>query len=368
MNLEAVLHRFAPLEEMIVSLGLVFAAAAVGWLIYLAAFKGLHRFAGRTDTALDNSLVRRWRGPGRVLVPLLLIILVAPSLKFPPEVLGVLRNLISVAFIGGLAWLLVNTTFAVRDLFLNRYDVSVRDNLKARVVHTQVNVLVKILLVVIFVIALASMLMTFEKIRQVGVSLLASAGLVGIIAGFAAQRSLATLIAGIQIAITQPIRIDDVVIVEGEWGRIEEITLTYVVVRIWDLRRLVVPITWFLEKPFQNWTRISADILGTVFLYTDYTVPVEALRQELDRVLKGSQNWDGKVSGLVVTNATERSMELRALMSAADSGRAWDLRCEVREKLIDFIRRNYPESLPRVRAELKSDVPLERGLLGADPT
>jgi small-conductance mechanosensitive channel len=194
--------------------------------------------------------------------------------------------------------------------------------------------------------------MTFDKVRQLGTTLLASAGIVGIIVGLAAQKSISTLFAGIQLAITQPIRIDDVVIVENEWGRIEEISLTYVVVRIWDLRRLIVPITYFLEKPFQNWTRISADLLGTVFLYVDYTVPVEAVRSELKSILENSKLWDGRVCVLQVTNASERTVELRALMSAADSSSAWELRCEVREKLIAFIRQNYPDALPKVRAEL----------------
>ncbi|RME30218.1 MAG: mechanosensitive ion channel family protein, partial [Candidatus Zixiibacteriota bacterium] len=156
----------------------------------------------------------------------------------------------------------------------------------------------------------------------------------------------------IQIAITQPIRLDDVVIVENEWGWIEEITLTYVVVRIWDLRRLVLPINYFIEKPFQNWTRTSADILGTIYLYTDYTVPVDAIREELKRIVEGSDKWDGKVASVVVTDTSPQAMEVRALISAADSSKAWDLRCEVRERLIAFIHRNYPDAFPRVRAEL----------------
>jgi small-conductance mechanosensitive channel len=196
------------------------------------------------------------------------------------------------------------------------------------------------------------MLMTFEKVRQLGTTILASAGVVGIVVGMAAQRTIATFIAGLQIAITQPIRVDDVVIVENEWGRIEEITLTYVVVRIWDLRRLIVPITYFIEKPFQNWTRISADILGTVFIYTDYTVPVDAIREQLQKILNESEHWDKKVCVLQVTSATDRTMELRALMSAADASMAWTLRCEVREKLIEFIKAEYPQALPKVRAEL----------------
>lgn len=197
------------------------------------------------------------------------------------------------------------------------------------------------------------MLMTFDKVRQLGTSILASAGIIGIIVGLAAQRTIATLLAGLQIAITQPIRVDDVVIVENEWGRIEEITFTYVVVRIWDLRRLILPITYFIEKPFQNWTRVTADILGTVFIYVDYTVPVQAIREELHRILKSTDLWDGKAWGLQVTNATERTVELRALMTAPDASAAWDLRCEVREKILEFVQKKYPDGLPKVRAEIR---------------
>ena len=227
------------------------------------------------------------------------------------------------------------------------------DNLAARRIHTQIQILRKVLVVVIGVLALAISLMTFEKVRQLGTTILASAGIIGIIVGIAAQKSIATLLAGLQLAVTQPIRIDDVVIVENEWGRIEDITLTYVVVRIWDLRRLVVPMTYFLERPFQNWTRISADLLGTVFLYVDYTVPVEAVREELKRITKNSPLWDKHVCTLQVTNTTERTLELRALVSAADASQAWNLRCEVREKLIEFLQANYPEALPKMRAELR---------------
>jgi small-conductance mechanosensitive channel len=197
------------------------------------------------------------------------------------------------------------------------------------------------------------MLMTFEQVRQVGVSILASAGIISIVVGFAAQRSLGNLIAGIQIAITQPIRLDDVVLVEGEWGRIEEITLTYVVVRIWDQRRLVLPINYFIEKPFQNWTRTTSELLGTVYLYADYTIPVERVRQELHRILQASDLWDKRVWGLLVTNTTEKTVELRALMSTEDSSSAWNLRCQVRESLLKFIQKNFAESLPRTRVEME---------------
>jgi small-conductance mechanosensitive channel len=277
-------------------------------------------------------------------------------MKMSPTVLDLARHLLSLCFIASVAWLMVRFTSVIDDFILIRYKIEERDNLQARKIRTQLQIFKKIVIVVVTILALATMLMTFEKVRQLGATILASAGIIGIIIGLAAQRTIATLLAGLQIAITQPIRVDDVVIVENEWGRIEEITFTYVVVRIWDLRRLVLPITHFIEKPFQNWTRVTADILGTVFVYVDYTVPVQAIREELHRILKNSDRWDGKAWVLQVTNATERTVELRALMSAQDAPTAWNLRCEVREKLMEFIRRNYPEGLPKVRAEIRESV------------
>jgi len=256
---------------------------------------------------------------------------------------------------------LTKTVYVLEDYIVSRFEVAVKDNLKARKIHTQLRVVKRIAIVLITIVALATMLMTFPKVRQLGTTILASAGIIGIVVGMAAQRTIGTFIAGLQIAITQPIRVDDVVIVENEWGRIEEITLTYVVVKIWDLRRLIVPITYFIEKPFQNWTRVTADILGTVFIYVDYTVPIDSIRKELQRILKKSELWDGKVCVLQVTNTSERTVELRALMSAADASTAWSLRCEVREKLIDFMKKKYPQALPKLRAELYQRTPSETG-------
>jgi small-conductance mechanosensitive channel len=193
------------------------------------------------------------------------------------------------------------------------------------------------------------MLMTFPAVRHIGTSLLASAGLAGLIVGMAARSTLTNVIAGIQVAISQPIRIDDAVVVEGEWGWIEEIDASYVVVRIWDLRRLIVPLSYFIEKPFQNWTRTRADLLGTVMIYTDFTAPVEEIRQELLRILKSTPLWDGKTWGLQVTDATYQSMQLRALMSARNGPTAFDLRCYVRENLIKFLQEKFPASLPQGR-------------------
>lgn len=255
----------------------------------------------------------------------------------------------SVLLIVSLAWTLIVVLRIIKWIFLEKYDTSQADNLRSRKFHTQFNILERILIFLIVIIAIGLILMLFEDVRQIGVSVFASAGVLGIIIGLAAQRAIAAVLAGLQIAITQPIRLDDVVIIEGEWGRIEEIALTYVVVRIWDQRRLIVPSTFFFEKPFQNWTRTTSEILGTVFIYTDYHVSFEALREELTRLLKSTPLWDGKVNVLQVTDAKERSIEIRALMSAKDSGTAWDLRVFVREKLIEFLQKNFPESLPKTR-------------------
>lgn len=339
-------------ETLVWPLGMLVAAVLAALVLHYLLFRMLDRLARGTQTIVDDSLVKHLRRPSRFIIPILAVTFLLPFLTVPPRFLIFLQQTFSLLLIISVAWLFIKLVYVLEDLVLNQYSMDIKDNLEARRVHTQIQILKKVVIVVVGVLALAAALMTFEKVRQLGTTLLASAGIVGIIVGLAAQKSISTLFAGIQMAITQPIRIDDVVIVENEWGRIEEITLTYVVVRIWDLRRLIVPITYFLEKPFQNWTRISAELLGTVFLYVDYAVPVDEVRAELKRILESSPLWDKQVCSLLVTNATERTLELRALMSAADSSSAWDLRCEVREKLIGFIRRNYPDGLPKVRAEL----------------
>ncbi|HKK62144.1 MAG TPA: mechanosensitive ion channel domain-containing protein [Bacteroidales bacterium] len=254
-----------------------------------------------------------------------------------------------------ITWLGIAMVRSIKHFVLTGYDIGNEDNLKARKMHTQMRVFERIMIVLIIFISLAVALLSFEKIREIGVSLLASAGIAGIILGFAAQKSLSLLLAGFQIAITQPIRLEDAVIVEGEWGWVEEITLTYVVIRIWDKRRLVVPINYFIEKPFQNWTRHSAEIMGTVYIYVDYGFPVEKMREEMKRILPQIPEWDGNVNVLQVTNCTEKTMELRALVSAFNSPRAWDLRVRLREELIVFMQREYPQYLPKARVTLKEN-------------
>jgi len=334
--------------------GLIIAFTVV--LVSLLGYFILSRLLTRLGRISPGHLIglawQKFRRP--VLVLLLLIDFIILQGLFTPgkETIPFISNFITVALIFCITWLLIRSINLAREVILQQYDITEKDNLQARKVYTQFRVLERIIIFVIILIAIAIALMTFESIRRIGVSLFATAGVAGIIIGFAAQRLLGSILAGFQIALTQPIRIDDVVIVENEWGWIEEITLTYVVVRIWDKRRLIVPTTYFIEKPFQNWTRVSADILGTVFIYTDYQVPVDKLRQEFTRILEASELWDRKTNVMQVTNTTDRALEIRALMSAADSPTAWDLRVHVREKLITFLQENYPDSLPRTRIEM----------------
>lgn len=334
-------------------------SAVLGAIIHFVLFKTAEAFVKRHRTVMGESIVKHGRGPSRLIIPLFVVRLPLPLMTLSPQVLVFIRHTLGLLLIASIGWLMIKVVYIFEEIILSQFRVDTADNLQARRIHTQIQILKKVVIVVVGLLTLAAILMTFEKVRYLGTSILASAGIAGLIIGFAAQRSIATLLAGIQIAITQPIRIDDVVIVENEWGRIEEITLTYVVVRIWDLRRLILPITYFLEKPFQNWTRVSADILGTVFLYVDYTVPVESVRAEFRRILEESEKWDGLVSVLQATNTTERTVELRALLSARDSSSAWELRCHVREKLIEFLQKNYPHALPRLRAEISDQTDRE---------
>jgi len=291
--------------------------------------------------------------PIRVLLPLLGLQAVLVAANDDLMLISLARRLTALVMIGCFTWLAMRLLRGVEQAVRLKNPVDVSDNLRARQIQTQSRVLLRTLSFFILVIGAAGMLMTFPAARQFGASLLASAGLAGLAAGFAARPVLANLIAGMQIAITQPIRLDDVVIVENEWGRIEEITGTYVVVRIWDDRRLVVPLQYFIEKPFQNWTRRNSSIIGSVFLWVDYSLPLEPVREELRRLCgEVPQLWDGRVIVLQVTDTSEKSIQLRVLVSSPDSSRNWDLRCHLREALINFIQRQFPHCLPQLRADL----------------
>ena len=263
--------------------------------------------------------------PFRLLVCLIALGLFLHYLPLSVQTLEFFRHTLLILAITGISWFMMRLFMVFEQFILKHYSSSVSENQSARKIATHVSLARKILNVLLVLVALSGVLMTFDTVRQVGLSILASAGLAGVMLGFAAQKSLATLIAGIQIAITQPISIDDVVVVENEWGRIEEITLTYVVVVLWDQRRLIVPITWFIDKPFQNWSRTSSELLGSVHLYVDYTIPAEMLRHELERIVSSTPLWDRRVAKMQVTNTTGKFVEMRALVSAANSSVVWEL-------------------------------------------
>lgn len=252
------------------------------------------------------------------------------------------------------SWILIESVHILKNKLLNRYDISIENNLRFRKLYTQINLLEKVIVFIIVIITIGLVLISIDSIKEIGMGIFASAGVVGIIVGLSAQKMVGAVLAGIQIALAQPFRIDDAVVVEGEWGWIEEINLTYVVIRIWDKRRLVLPSSYFLEKPFQNWTRTTSDILGTVFIYTDYSINVDILREELTRLLDTTELWDGKVNVIQVTDSKQNYMELRILVSASSSPKAWDLRVYIREKMIEFIQKNYPESLPKTRINIEN--------------
>jgi small-conductance mechanosensitive channel len=337
---------------------------AMLWLVFRAiraVEKRMRFWAEQTSSLVGKVIIPIVGHTLRLAVPLLGIILLLPLLRLPENWTWVTQKLLGILLIAAFSVLIIRGVNAVQTAFLSRQRVDVPDNLSARKIYTQISVIRKIIVSAIVILATGSILMLFDSVRQFGTSILASAGIAGVVIGFAAQKTLGNVLAGIQIALTQPLLIDDIVVVEGEFGQIEEITLTYVTVRTWDLRRLVLPITYFVEKPFQNWSRVSAELLGTIILYLDYQVPMGELRKELKRLVENNPKWDRKVCGLQVTDAKQNTIEVRALVSSSDAGKTFDLRCEVREGLIQFLCRNYPESLPRVRnVEEPSDEDIRR--------
>jgi small-conductance mechanosensitive channel len=304
----------------------------------------------------SRRLVRYGHRAGAVVVFLLVSQIILRSAADSLPAIEILRHLNALALIFALTWLGVRCVKAIADSIIELNPAHAADNLQARRIQTQTRVMARILTVLIVIVGAGLALMTLPVFRQVGTSLLASAGVAGIVVGLAAKPILGNLLAGLQLAMTQPIRLEDVVIVQNEWGWIEEITSTYVVVRIWDQRRMIVPLQWFIENPFQNWTRRTSDILGTVFIWADYRLPVDPVRKEAQRICQSSPDWDGRVCLIEVTEASDRAMQLRVLVSSMDSPRAWNLRCQVREGLIHFIQHDYPEFLPRVRADVNERI------------
>lgn len=337
-------YRFTPLIWNILVIGV---SVSVGLLIKTVIHRVFSAYTKRSDYYLFKSVTKYLQAPASVLIPLFTLSAASPLIHIDDH--PAMSKTLELAMIAAFSFLLVRIILVFQDLIFHRNDITVADNLKARKIRTQLKFVTRMLIVIIIVLAVAAMLLSFESLRKVGTGLLAGVGVGSIIIGFAAQNALGNLLAGFQIAFTQPIRIDDVVVVEGEWGRIEDITLTYVVVKVWDERRLVLPIRYFVEKPFQNWTRVNSDLLGTVFLYLDYSAPIEKIRARFETLLRESKQWDKKVKAIQVTDCKESVIEVRALMSARNSSDAFDLRCIVREKLIEFIQNEYPEALPKTR-------------------
>ena len=334
--------------------------AAIAAVIVVAVAAVVHRIGSAVLLRITqpakvlHAIALAIRRPARLVLPLFGLQLLWQGSPEALPAIDTVRHLNGVLFIAAVTWLLMSAINGVALGVMSRYALDVVDNLQARRVQTQAHVLARTLMGVVLVIGVAVALMTFPGVRQVGASLLASAGVAGLVAGIAARPVLGNLIAGLQIALAQPIRIDDVLVVEGEWGRVEEITGTYVVLRIWDLRRLIIPLQWLIEHPFQNWTRSSATVIGSVFLWVDYGMPIEPLRAEARRICEGAPEWDGDLCKLQVVETSERAIQLRVIVTTPDSGRGWDLRCKLREGLIDFTQREYPQFLPRLRAEIGS--------------
>lgn len=333
---------------------------AIAFVIHWILFAVAARLAKRNSDPADDLLIAYLKQPSRWIVVLIALAAALQPLEMGARVTAIWSIGSKMVFALLLGWFVLRLLKALREIVEIRSDISVEDNLEARRRHTRVRILYRIAQFVIGFFTVALILIAIPGVRTFGVTLMASAGLAGLAVGAAAQPALKNLIAGVQMAFSEPIRLDDVVIIEGEWGRIEDIKLTYVVVRIWDDRRMVVPVSYFLEKPFQNWTTTTSDLLGTVFFHVDPSADVERLRAAFIAATKSNSRWDGRVAILQVTEHRQGALELRGLLSARNAGIAFDLRCEVREAVMTFIRTEMPEAIPRMwQRQEKVDLPPE---------
>jgi small-conductance mechanosensitive channel len=343
-------------RTLAIHVGVAAGVVAVGLVAYVLIFRALKRAAARGHSLLDDSIARHCAAPLRLIFPLLALDMVIPLLKIHEVVdWDLVQHVIALLLIATVAWLIIRAMLVTEDLLVERFRLDVPEyleNLRARRVRTQFEIFRRVASAAVFIIALGIALTTFEWADKLGDTVLASAGIVGLAASLTARPTIENLVAGLQIALTEAIRLEDVVIANGEWGHVEDITTTYVVLRTWDLRRVILPISYFIQTPFENWTRRNTDLLAYVYLYLDYTMPIEPLRLELTRILTSSSRWDKKVNVLQISDASEHAIQVRALMSAANADLSWDLRCEVRERLLEFVQKNYPQYLPRHRNEL----------------
>ncbi len=324
-------------------------AAAAAIVLHAAARAVLRRIVSQDRAIILSAMLERTQRAAGVAAPLFAMQVVWQAAPDTLELITLVRHANGLLLIAALTFLVMGLIGGIGDGLIARNPADGEDNLHARRIQTQTRVLSRSAQVLVLIAGIAMALMTFPGARQVGASLLASAGVLGIVGGLAARPVFSNLIAGLQLALAQPIRLDDVLIVKGEWGRVEEITGTYVVLRIWDERRLIIPLQWFIENPFENWTRTGANILGTAFVYVDYSTPVEAIRAEAKRLVEAAPEWDGRAFAVQVTDVTERTMQVRILVSASNSGKAFELRCKMREGVLAFLAREYPHCLPQVR-------------------
>ena len=353
MNLTLITHHpwFGPLLAALIAVPVALALHRIGRLLVLRVTR---------HTPALHAMVDKVRPAAAWVLPLVALSMVWQGAPDDLRYIDRVRHFTGIALIAAMTWLVVRAINGFAEGLLAQYPYDVADNLQARRVLTQTRVLSRTAITMVVVAGAAMVLLTFPGARQVGTSLLASAGVIGIVAGLAAKPVFSNLIAGLQIALAQPIRIDDVLVVEGEWGRVEEITGTFVVLKIWDDRRLVLPLSYFIEKPFQNWTRHSSQLLGSVFFYVDFSMPIAPLRAEVERIVKAAPEWDERFFNLQVTDTTERTMQLRVLATAASGPQAFDLRCRIREGLIDYMQREHPDALPRLRMENGDDSSTQR--------
>jgi small-conductance mechanosensitive channel len=348
-----------------IAVALLVGIAVVALLLQRAVFAFLRHLAAKHADGVLAAVVHRASGPSAFIFPLIAVELALPDVAIPIWFKEPAERLLALCIVAAIAWVTIALIGFAVDLAKRRYRLDDDDNLRARQAETRLDILSRTVTTLVVLIAVSAMLMTFPPIRAVGATLLASAGVAGLAVGLAARPFMENLVAGVQIALTQPIRLDDVVIVESEYGRIEKITSTYVVVRLWDLRRMVLPLTYFIDHPFQNWTYNTANLIGSVFLYLDYSISLEALRGELDRILASTPLFDGSVKNVALTDAKDNgTVEVRVLVSSRNSSELFDLRCLVREKLLAFVRESDAGMLPSTRVQLAADgaAPPERVL------
>lgn len=348
---QELVHLSHTLPSWLWNLSILLFSILSGILIKLTLIPVVRSQTLSSSYSLFRSFIKRFNKILNFFIPLVVFNSLLSLTKFQSGILPAVSKITETLLISCVAIILIRTVNVLEDYLYHRFDINKKDNLRERKIQTQIVFIRKLILSIIIIFSIAIILLNFENLRKIGAGLLTGVGIGGIIIGFAAQRSLGNLLAGFQIAFTQPIRLDDVLIVEGEWGKIEEINLTYVVVNIWDKRRLVLPIQYFIEKPFQNWTRTTAELLGTVYIYTDFNVPVQQLREKFALLLAAHHLWDGKVQVLQVTDLKEQTMEIRCLMSCRNAGEAFDLRCYIREEMMNYIQSAFPDSLSKSRIQ-----------------